>query len=846
MAEIHTTTREIDEIVANVEKKRLAEKPTEEATVEKARGASILLGKKPKYQSRSKAKAQVVPALAEQMQLPKREDLVNPLLKELKIAEEKKKEKELEKEKEVEPEPLSLDEQLKLKALERERREIEEKRLAEIAKAEEDARIAADSHFKIQPPKKRISIRDQMRASHELMNVNPDDVSEDKLAEDLGTQFQGLWGKLGMAANFTKKIKDEIVEVASRVHPHEVLERVTSQYPKRRYRPVHHSLGPIVDHEKHLSVEGGEHLEDKEKEEDKTDTTVNDDALLPASEVRRRRGGFKKIDDNLGANPFHMLELTQDELDYFYGAFCDAAGAGPDDPEPEQITLGELVDWFYKVEYRFKTKDLKRDNKILVENIRTVHYFDDASRVKAERLNDSLMMQPKTTKEGEEVKLKMTEAEEETERLKQAVKDANAGRSPLLTQKREVELSREQEEQLLKAKDSGDEMTSMTFIDFVLCMWNFLSADEVMMSKNLWEYIEVGLLKKYECKGIISFEFADELVSIWHEKSKGKMKKNNNKRKKNKASLMKDALEKDAHRVKDAKGMTISKSLYFGNFRGLCENNRGFTFGCTQLQLDMMACLMGSSFWKRQKTFRQKKFGLANLHYILRGDHMSYNVTEPMDEADLQKLIDNDLEYLGVETKGAERDGGGEDGEGTAEGEEGLEEDEEQHDEDENEDPETLKEKQLKEKRATVHRKVERIRLGKTILMIEMKKGKGEKLSGEESWLLAKATAQAKTANKVYMRMSKTGDATLTRKIGKTLKRAIAEEEEEDAEAEAEAAAAEEAEAIKRARKEKVKRMLEAEQAKQGNIGGFKEEQKAIYEKKQAAQVDSKYAKYVD
>ena len=147
----------------------------------------------------------------------------------------------------------SLDEQLKQKAREAELRAQEEERLEAIRKKAEDEQIAADSHFKIKP-EKRISIRDQMKASQMLMNVDPDSVSEDKIAEDLGTQFQGLWGKLGMAANFTKKIKDEIVEVASRVHPHEVLERVTSQYPKRKYTPVHHSLGPVVDHEKHLDV----------------------------------------------------------------------------------------------------------------------------------------------------------------------------------------------------------------------------------------------------------------------------------------------------------------------------------------------------------------------------------------------------------------------------------------------------------------------------------------------------------------------------------------------------------------------------------------------------------------
>ena len=51
-------------------------------------------------------------------------------------------------------------------------------------------------------------------------------------------------------------------------------------------------------------------------------------------------------------------------------------------------------------------------------------------------------------------------------------------------------------------------------------------------------------------------------------------------------------------------------------------------------------------------------------------------------------------------------------------------------------------------------------------------------------------------------------------------------------------------EAIARARREKMKRLLEAEEAKQANIGGFKEEQKKIFDEKQGD--SSKYAKYMD
>jgi hypothetical protein len=55
-----------------------------------------------------------------------------------------------------------------------------------------------------------------------------------------------------------------------------------------------------------------------------------------------------------------------------------------------------MVEWFYAVPYRFKTKDLKPDNPVLSQNIETVHYFDNAERDKVKKqamLNDASLLQ---------------------------------------------------------------------------------------------------------------------------------------------------------------------------------------------------------------------------------------------------------------------------------------------------------------------------------------------------------------------------------------------------------------------------------------------------------------------
>ena len=122
------------------------------------------------------------------------------------------------------------------------------------------------------------------------------------------------------------------------------------------------------------------------------------------------------------------------------------------------------------------------------------------------------------------------------------------------------------------------------------------------------------------------------------------------------------------------------------------------------------------------------------------------------------------------------------------------------------------------------------MRLGKTIFLIDLKRSKGERLTAEESWLLSKATAQAKTANKIYMRMSKREGSNNTM-AGKMKRAKAIEEEDDDDEGEEEDKKMEEAKALEKAKKDRVKRALGAEMAKQENMG-WKEQQKELFETK--------------
>ena len=337
-------------------------------TIPKERGRSLLVGSKPKYKTAKKAKEDGTT----QVPLPE--------LDEEPAAVPAEESKPASPEKPIEP-VLSLDQQLKMK-LDAEREE------ARLRKEAEEIQIAKDvTNLDLEPgntkpeaegnpPLRRVSVRDQMRKSCLIQDVNPDTMTEDELAEKIGSTFHSLWGAIGIKEQFAKvgdiagKIKD-VVHVD--IHPSEVLERNTASFPRRKYRGLHHNI-------------------DKGGAPNPTTATAGSATAAPAS--GGRRGGMKQaVSDTFGLNPFHVLQLSSDEIDYFYGAFCEIGGAGPDDDAPSTVTLEQMVDWLYNVDYRFKTKDLKRNDPVIVQNIETVHYFDKKGAAKKAALIDASLLQ---------------------------------------------------------------------------------------------------------------------------------------------------------------------------------------------------------------------------------------------------------------------------------------------------------------------------------------------------------------------------------------------------------------------------------------------------------------------
>jgi hypothetical protein len=156
---------------------------------------------------------------------------------------------------------------------------------------------------------------------------------------------------------------------------------------------------------------------------------------------------------------------------------------------------------------------------------------------------------------------------------------------------------------------------------------------------------------------------------------------------------------------------------------------------------------MGSNFWKRQGEFRKARFGMCNLHFVLQGECLDMSSVMSLGEKEMKALI---------------------------EAQAGMEEEEEEEEEEE------VKELTADEKAvqaATEKRAIKRI--GQTILLIDHKKAKGEKLTSEENWMLQKAAVQSKAANMMYMRQSKAVTSDNKKEwYGDGLKRGKTEEEE--------------------------------------------------------------------
>jgi hypothetical protein len=272
-------------------------------------------------------------------------------------------------------------------------------------------------------------------------------------------------------------------------------------------------------------------------------------------------------------------------------------------------------------------------------------------------------------------------------------------------------MSFEEERHRLIALGTGPQL-HMTFIDFVLAMWNFLSADEEMLMKVLWELVEIGKYHNNEGTNAVSPKACEDIIRMFQPTQVFETSK----RCQNMFNALKDtALIQDHKDGKTVKNPTGKETLIFlGNFVQLCVKTRSFSSIVTRLQLDIQGVLMGNNFWKRHMKSRREKYGSSNLHFVLQGDKQGEECFYAMSQEDMVNKIKI----------------------------------EEPEPEPEEEAAEEVVEDAIFEKKETR-------RIGQTILLIDMKRSKGEKLTSEESWLLQKATVQAKAANMMYMRQSK-------------------------------------------------------------------------------------------
>jgi hypothetical protein len=227
---------------------------------DKERGFSLIQGKKPVYSSKNRVN-KVLP-VAESGQVPDPiQALVsaaaNPMHASASVPV-------LPKAPADEVEALSLDQQLRKKAEEAERLKNPEAEPSESAAPVPTlgSPLAPDNGLNSaqvnkQKSRPRQSVRQSMLKHQALRGSSGADVSEEKLEEkleeDMGHAFKGMWGALGITAAYSK-VKEKAVAAAAGVHPAEIMERVTNGFPRRAYKGKHHTLQKKVDQEAHLKM----------------------------------------------------------------------------------------------------------------------------------------------------------------------------------------------------------------------------------------------------------------------------------------------------------------------------------------------------------------------------------------------------------------------------------------------------------------------------------------------------------------------------------------------------------------------------------------------------------------
>jgi hypothetical protein len=296
---------------------------------------------------------------------------------------------------------------------------------------------------------RRSTLTEKVRQTYSLRNIDPESVSEDAMAEEIGSTFNGLWGNLGLGG-VARSLKSGLSTSSSMlsglssslglgkdadkgddkddgpntglgsVRPMEVLERITASFPKKAYKGfAHTSMAPVVDQrqiwEKLEQAETAEQAETRMENEAAAAVHKSEEAArlaaavrAPVEPVRNMKAKIMKPNFVYGPhNPLHVLSLSPDEIDYFYGAFIEASQYGNYGEEddfinkkdskgskgkkameeaavkekaPTQISLHQLVAWFYRNENKFKCrmygKKVKGDEPFLRQNIESVYWYD--------------------------------------------------------------------------------------------------------------------------------------------------------------------------------------------------------------------------------------------------------------------------------------------------------------------------------------------------------------------------------------------------------------------------------------------------------------------------------------
>ena len=98
---------------------------------------------------------------------------------------------------------------------------------------------------------------------------------------------------------------------------------------------------------------------------------------------------------------------------------------------------------------------------------------------------------------------------------------------------------------------------------------------------------------------------------------------------------MKKAMEELAYVDKK----TGEKKIFLGNFLGWCSQNRSFNSFLMRIQMDIHACLMGTSFWRRHAKMRRERFGVSNLNMCLKDVNIPYANVTKVSQSEMQKKL---------------------------------------------------------------------------------------------------------------------------------------------------------------------------------------------------------------